>query len=93
MSSRSTILAVAAIATLAFGATALAHGGHGGHGGNVGGHSGHVGGFHHHGGFFVGGYAPYYNDYSNEEADCPPVRVRVRTLHGLRWRWVRSCAY
>jgi hypothetical protein len=85
MSSRSTIIVTAAIATLAFGATdAFARGGHSG---------GHVGGFHHHRGSFVGGgYVPYDDDYCDEDS-CPIVRVRVKTAHGLRWRWMRSCTY
>jgi hypothetical protein len=103
MSSRSTIFVAAGIAILAFGATdAFAHGGgHGGGGGGGGGHmgggGGHMGGFGGHHGHFVGGvFVPYdddYYDYNYEYnyEDCPLVHARVRTRHGLRWRWVRYC--
>jgi hypothetical protein len=63
----------------------------------------HMGGMHHHHHqhFFFGGvgYAPDYADYddsyddSYDDGNCPLVRRRVRTNHGLRWRTVRACAY
>jgi hypothetical protein len=67
----------------------------------------HMGGMHqhhhghflfHHGHFFFGsvGYDPYYyadyDDFFDDES-CPPVRRRVQTEDGLRWRTVRACAY
>jgi hypothetical protein len=100
MSSRTTIIVAGAIAILAFGATdAFAHGGHGGGGGggHMGGGGGPMGGFGGHGfgrGHFVGGvFVPYDDDYYYEYGyeDCPLVHARVRTRHGLRWRWVRYC--